>query len=357
MGSGKGMEQLYQLACDHMFEDFDALFADLEAVLPPDLFWEAHLMRAQIKLFASDASMMDDLQIAGQAHKPPTFACLNAVWEADALNRFIVFSGEPGVLKRFYRTLPQARQMMAAWYGGQGEGMVCQVQSGLEYFIGDIEAALALSEEPYHTAYENHTDAMLTLCLQHRCYLALGKAQEAEQTIMEAIRLSKNHPECVAPYVSFRGWANITTSWNGDSPRFVEDADGTKQPVLDDRLEGVQRGYARTTQLEAPFIDYAERHDQEAYALRQHYMDIFNAIYWLSVGNEAQTNVNCRKLCDMVSATGIIMPLVECGEQGMPLLRYIRDNGFDGSGAWLNTVSAMAMRYEKTLEKYRAINA
>lgn len=357
MDSSNGMALLFQLASRHQFEDFDALFSRLEAALSPDIFWEAYLMRAQIKLFASDPSMMDDLAIAQRARQAPTFACLNAVWEADAPNRFIVFSSEQGMVQRFSDLLPAARTLMAGWYGGQGDIMVRLVQSSLCYFTGRIREALAFAEAPCNPECASHTDVFLMRCTQFRCYLALAESEKAEQCMFDTIRLSKSYPECVAPYLAFRGWANTTTSWNGDSPRFYHDESGMKRPVLEDRLEYIRDGSARTTSLEAPFMGYANRHYEGAYALRQFYMDLFNAIYWLSAGDIAQTNLNCRRLCKIASATGLIMPVAECGEQVASLLRYIRDGGFEISAEWLDRAADMATRYEETLEAYRAIHA
>lgn len=357
MDSGKHLELLYQYAVNHQFDEFDESFSELKATLSFELFWEAYLIRAQIKLFIADPSVVDDLDIAKHPDVQPHFACLNTIWEADAPNRFIVYSKEPGSLRRFMRSLPQVRDKMARWYGEAGEIMVRQMQINLLYCTGDIQESLALTNESLITGMGTHTDAFLLSCARFRCDLAMGKTDEAEQCMMDIIRMSKKYPECVAPYLAFRGWANITTSWNGDTPRFTEGHSGRQQPVLDDRLDDIRQGSARITPLETPFARYAQRHYKEAYTLRQYYMDVFHAMYWLYVGDHSQLEACIQRTYDIAIATGIVMPIVECGEQIMPLLRHMRHSGMDIADAWLSKISAMAQQYEKALERYRATNA
>lgn len=357
MGYKKDIELLFEYASRYRFEEFDTLFSALETKLTPDAMWEAYSMRAQIKLFASDPSMIDDLEIAGQASTQPEYACLNTIWESDSSNRLVVYGNTMDSLTLFMSSLPRAREIMLGLYGEPGDVMVRQILCNIHYFVGNMAEALLLAEEPFSPEYDNHTDELLMLSMKYRCYLAFGEIQKAEQCMMEIIRLSKRYPECVAPYQAFRGWANITTSWNGDSPRFYRDKKGALQPVLDDRLELIRDGASRTTQLEAPFVEYATRHYADAYSLRQYYMDIFHAIYWLSIGDRQQIEISCGMLCDMADATGFITPVVECGEHAIALLRYLSQSAPPCSKSWLEKVLPMAQQYEQTLEAYRSIHA
>lgn len=357
MDSMKSLDLLYQYAAGYLFDKFDMLFSELETTLSFDQFWEAYLLRAQIKLFVADPSVVDDLTALDHIDIRPRFACLNTAWEADAPNRFIVYSKEPGLLQRFMGALPQVREKMTRWYDRTGDIMVRQVQCNLLYWSGDVQESLVLVNESLDMGPGTHTDTFLLLCAQFRCYLALGESKAAEQCMMELIRMSKRYPECVAPYQAFRGWANITTSWNGDTPRFSQDDSGKRQPVFDDRLDDIRKGSARITPLETVFASFAERHYDGVYTLRQYYMDVFHGMYWLFVGDKKLAEAFAQKIYDTATVTGLIMPIVECGAQIMPLLRHVKRQGMDFSAEWLAKISTMAQAYENALEQYCEINA
>lgn len=347
------MDKLFQYALGHQFEEFDRLFTELEGESASPVFWEAYLMRAQIKLYASDPTALDDLEMADKAGSQRQYRCLGALWQADAPNRFFIFSQKPGGVGRFRQTLPQVRERMARWYGEQGDVMVRQIQSNVQYFLGSVREALAIAEEPLSVEYANYTDILMLLSMRFRCHLALGDAEKAEHSILEIIRLAKAYPECLAPYMALRGWANATTRWNSESPWDYENATGEKQPALEDRLEYIRLGSAQTTPLEAPFEMYANQHYEEAYSLRQHYMDIFHAIYWLSVGDRRQAKSYFQTVHKTALASGITMPLIECGEQILPLLQFAEVACEECPRDWLTGPYAKAVGYEAGLAAYR----
>lgn len=352
MGSDKNIEQLFQYAATYQFEYFDRLFSKLSLELPFESFWEAYLMRAQIKLYITNPTFFDDLEKAEIAGEQARFPPLGAVWRADSPNRFLIFPPKSGVLQTFLRMLGNAREKMARWYGDQGVITLRQLQGEISYFMGDTPRTLEFVEEQLKAPQKNHTDAVLSHCSGFRSHLAFGHKKEAEQCMLDMIRLSKAYPECIAPYQALRIWATLTTSWNGDSPRFYEEAGGRKLPVLDDRLESIRNGSPRTTPLEMPFIEYAKLSYEGAYALRQYYMDLFHAMYWLSVGAHKQAESYFLKLYKIATASDVIMPFVECGEQIIPLLQYIQNSNLDCSHEWLARIIAMAVQYEKSLNTY-----
>ena len=289
--------------------------------------------------------------------KERRFPLLSAVWRADTSNRFIIFPKAQGELQRFVRLLPEIREGLARWYGKQGHLPARQIQYEIQYFAGETEAALALAAEQFRAEPQSHTEAIFPLCMLFRCHLALGQPQKAEQCMMDIIRLSKAYPECVAVYQSLRGWANITTSWNGDSPRFYEDlTTGARLPVLEDRLEHIRDGSPQETSLEEPFVEYAERGYEDSYTLRRYYMNLFHAMYWLSVGDNSRAESYFLGLYETAVASGIVMPFIECGEQIAPLLRHMRDSGADCSPQWLERVLLGAGQYEEHLNAYRSFN-
>lgn len=356
MNIDKGMKRLYQHAASHRFDEFDALFSQLASAFPPDALREAYLMRAQIKLFTSDLTFQGDLDAAERGEGRPLFPCLDTQWRHDAPNRFVVFPSAPGALRTFLQSLPQAGERMGRWYGSKGRAAVRQIHGEIHYFLGETGAALALANEQYRTEGNTNTNAILTQYLRFRCNLALGQPGKAEQSMLDVIRLSKVYPECVASYQAFRGWASLTTSWNGDSPRFYHDASGKRQPVLEDRLEGIRMGVARITPLEGPFVAYARRSYEGAYTMRQYYMDLFHAMYWLPVGEHKQTETFFLRVYAVALASGVNFPFVECGEQILPLLQYIRESGLDCSADWLDEISANARQYEEKIYAYQTAN-
>ena len=356
MKNHKNLELLFQYASEYQFEKFNTLFFETEKILSLEEFWEAYLMRAQIKLYASDLMVLEDLEKAERVGKKPQFPFLCMKWRIDAPNRFIIFSKKMDSLRKFLQSLPQIGEKLARWYGEDGNAIVRQMQCEIHYFTGEVNQALAFAESQNQEKYENHTVAILSSCTKFRCYLALRQPQKAEQSMLDGIRLSKTHPECVAAYQAFRAWANVTTSWNGDSPRFYDDPSGKKLPVLEDRLETIRSGSARTTLLEEPFVEYAEHTYENAYALRQYYMDLFHAMYWLSVGDHKQTESYFLGIYDVAVASGVIMPLVECGEQLIPLLKYVKSNNIACSSEWIEDIMSRARQYEENLNLYRSLN-
>ena len=317
--------------------------------MPPDTFSEAYLMRAQIKLYTTDLTILDDLEKAMKGGWTPQFPPLINSWGSDGINHFIAFPKAPNLLKEFVAALPAVREKLSYWYGTQSDVVLMQLQGEIRYFMGDIEAALPLAEEQRSMA-GNRRDAILALILAYRCYLALMQPEKAQQCMFDIIRHSKAYPECVAIYGEFRRWANLTTSWSGDSPRFYEDEDGRKQPVLKDRLEGIHLGLARNTPIESHFVEYAEKNREGIYTMRQHYMDWFHAMYWLSVDDRKQAEGYFHKIYEVAAASGVYMPIIECGAQSIPILEYMQRIGM---ALPLDDLVRRSAHYEECLNAYR----
>ena len=350
MNNNEGMELLFQYACGHKFEDFDHLFSRLEGDLPVCEFWEAYLIRAQIKLYTTDLTLLNDLARAEQGSVIPRFPLILSLWRYDAVNRFIVYPKASGALKAFLATLPQVSEKLSRWYGARSCVVLLQMQGEIRYFRGDIEAALLFAKAQRDAKSKNHIDTMLALILEYRCCLALIQPEKAHDCMFDIIRHSKAYPECVEIYKRFRQWANLTTGWSGDSPRFYEDEEGKKQPVLADRLEGIKLGTARDTPLEAPFLEYAQKSYEGAYRLKQYYMDWFHAIYWLSIDDSKQAESYFEKVYEIMAASGLLMPMIECGEQVMPLLKYMQQRD---ANLRLEPLMSRAAHYEEALKQYR----
>lgn len=356
MDNSKNLQLLFQYACGLKFNDFCKLFLELESSLPIEEFWEAYLMKIQIKLYATDETLLNDLQKIDKLDKQTIFPCLSSRWQVDAPNRFIVFSKTPNALYNFLQILPQINEKFSRWYGETGGITVCQIQCEIYYFMGELNKAIDLAEEMKNLKLENKINAILLYNLLFRCYLAIGSVEKAEQCMLEMIRLSKVYPECLASYQAIRRWANLTTSWNGDTPRFYYDSNGKKLPVLEDRLDAIRMGFARMTPLEEPFVRYAEHNYEGVYTLREYYMDLFHAMYWFQVGDYQQTELYFLQIYHLASVNGILMPMIECGKQITPLLHYVKNSHINCSHDWIDKVIFLADQYEDSLNIYRASN-
>ena len=350
MKTDKNMKLLYQYAHGYNFSEFELLFRKMEPETPSEVFWEAYLMRAQLKLYTTDLTMLDDFAKAAEGHGMSQFPPLVNNWKSDGLNHFVVFPKTHGHLKKFVSLLPTVREKLSCWYGSQTDIVLMQLQSEILYFIGDIEKALPLAELQ-RTISGTHIDAILALILKFRCYLALMQTKKAEQCMFDIIRHSKTYPECVGIYREFRCWANLTTGWCGDSPRFCEDEHGKKRPVLQDRLEGIRLGIAKNSTNESHIIEYAKNNYKDIYTMREYYMDWFHAMYWLSVDDTKQTEVYFHKIYEVTVASGIVMPIIECGAQSLPVLEYIKSIA---SELPLDEFKHRSAHYENCLNAYRS---
>ena len=352
-GGVENMELLFRYASMYEFRDFTGLFHELTSHFSEEELREAYLMQAQIKLFASDETLLNDLEKVVRTDASPLFPCLKDCWQPDGPNRFVVFKKTPQALRGFLHLLPQAGEELEHCYGEAGVAMARQVQSEILYFLGEPHEALRLAEEQCERNQEHPADVILSLYVQFRCHLAIGEREGAERCMLEMIRTAKAYPECQGPYEVIRDWANLTTGWSGDNPRFYDTSRGEALPVLEDRLAAIRKGISRSSVLEEPFVAYAEQSGRESYTVRQHYMDIFHALYWFQVEDRQQAETYFLRAYRASRDSGIVMPFAEYGRQIVPLLRYAADGNIDCAHDWVAMVLSLAERYESGLQAYR----
>lgn len=357
MNKMNGLDLLFQYAREFKFDDFNKLFHKLEVGRPMEELWEAYLMRMQIRLYAADDAVLADQERVFGSNGRSRFPSLGGLWPAETPTRLNVFSKAPGLLRGFLQKLPLLRPKLNQWYGEQGDIVVRQFQGEIHYFLGEIQEALGFAEEHHQSGLKNNIDALLTQCLRFRCYLAMCYPRQAEACMLDMIRLSQAYPECQAPYNAARLWANLTTSWNGDSPRFYDDPGEKKKPVLEDRLESIRMGGAQMAPLEAALVRYAESGYESAYAMRQYYLDLFQAVHWFQAGDHQQTKSYFLKIYQIAYDSGVIMPLVEYGEQISPLLRYVKGRDWGCSQQWLDLIISRAAQYETGIKAYQDSDA
>ena len=355
MGSGKSLESLFQYASAYKFDSFAESFREMRPRFSAQELLDACLMQVQIKLFAADETLLGDLEQVARMEGAPRFHCLKDRWLPDSPNRFVVFPKTPGALQDFMQLLPKAEEELKRRFGAPGAAMAHQIWGEILYFTGSFEESLHLAREADSLDQRQGADAVLSQYVQFRCNLALGLHEEAEQCMLEMIRTAKACPECVGPYEVIRDWANLTTGWSGDTPRFFEDAPrGEMLPVLEDRLEAIRKGISHLSPSEEPFAEFARRSDHEACTMRQYYMDIFHAIFWFQAGDFARAESLFSSVYRISLDSGLVMPFAEYGEQVVPLLRYIGGRGADYSQDWIAAILTLAERYEESLRVYRA---
>ncbi|MDL2263336.1 hypothetical protein LJC31_01645 [Synergistaceae bacterium OttesenSCG-928-I11] len=353
MDSDKCLERLFRYASEYKFRDFSDRFAELAPQFPAEALRDAHLIAAQIKLFAADETLLDDLEKIAEIEGPPRFPCLSECWLPDSPNRFIVFKKTRGAVRDFLQNLPRVEELLSRWYAEAGASMARQVRSEVLYFSGAFEEARRLAEKQLEKSRERRADAIPAQYVRFRCCLAMGLGEEAEACMLDMIRMARVHPECLGPYRVVRDWANLTTGWSGDTPRFCEVPDGGAQPVLEDRLAAIRTGISRLSPLEEPFVEYAEREYGEAYTVRQYYMDIFHALYWFQVGDPGQAEAHFMRAYQISVASDLVMPFVEYGSQIIPLLRHIEGGSTVCSQEWIARIRSLAEGYEQSLHEYR----
>lgn len=352
MDCDTGLKSLVAHASAYEFDDFEDLFQEMLSASSGEGLQEAHRMRAQIKLFAADETLLGDLE-RGEGEEPPALPCLGRQWVFDSPNRFVVFNRAQGGLDRFVRALPAAEEGLARWYGAAGRSMARQMQAEILYYRGDAQAALAIAHEYRQSPLRHSGDDIALFYLLFRCYLALGEQEGAKESMLQMVKLARGYPECEEPYQTVREWTNMTTGWSGDTPRFHHVPGAGEIPVLEDRLEAVRKGIPELSASEKPFAAYARRAYRGSLTMRRHYMDVFYTILWYQAGDFRQMEASFLRACRVSLSTGIVMPFVEYGKQILPLFRHIRDSEIACPPEWMEKIYRLAERYEESLEVYR----
>ncbi|QQO08749.1 hypothetical protein [Breznakiella homolactica] len=353
MDNGSTVKTLYHNAAEYQFSAFSELFDKLSPGSLSEGILNAYAMRGQIRLFAGDDTCIQDLEKADALDGMPWFPCLSRPWRPDSPNRFVVFRETNGGIRQFLRLLPRARKILTRRYGEEGGGMARQMESEIHYFLGDFDLAMALAEEQYKRTRKHYGESLMAQFVLYRCYLATGAPDKAERCMLDIVRAVRMHPECIGPYREIREWANITTGWSGDSPRFCPAPGGGSQPVLDDRRAALRHGLSLLSPSEKPFAVYAKQRYEGVYTMRQYYMDIFLCIHWFQAGDVKQAESHFIRAYHVAAASGLVMPFVEYGGQIIPLLGYIKENNTECPPEWISAIIPQAEQYEESLTAYR----
>lgn len=349
------LNTLHQYASEYRFSEFSELLLAREAEMSRDTLKEALLMQVQIKLYASDGTLLDDLNKAEALddQTPLRFPCLETQWVPDNIDRFISFPAERDAFEAFVACLPRAEKELRRWYGDAGAGMVHQIWSELYYFRGDMDQALFYAKKRYNACKKNRPLAMLAQFELFRSHLAKGEIIKAEQYMLDIVRSAKISPESTEAYNNARAWTNVTTGWSGDNPRYELMSDDDILPLLEDREMEVKNGIGVLSSKEKFFALYAKEHYDNIYGGRRFYMDVYHAIRLFNQKAYAPMMDYFLIAYRFSLNTGLIMPFVEYGKQLIPLLEYIKENESECNKEWLDRIITLSVQYEQCILAYR----
>lgn len=352
MDSDRTLELLFQYASNYKLIDFNHIYTERIANhdTPP---LDACLMQAQIKLISGDETFIQDLETADRLGGKPHFPCLYNRWIMDGPNRFFLFRNAPRSPEHFFTSLPPAKEILTRFYGDTSAGIIRQIQSEMLYYHGAFEDAIKLAKEQYLDSESHSHSSILAQYVLFRCALATGRYRDAEKAMLDMVLSAKINPACLKAYRVIRSWANATTGWSGETPRFQKLPEGDVSPDLSDRLSAIQKGISHLTPLEKTFEEYATLHYDHVYSMRQYFMNVFNAMYWFQIGDLKQTETSFLSAYQTAENTALIVPFIEYGKQIIPLLEYIKSSDLKVSPALIDQMLTMARSYETNLNAYR----
>lgn len=321
---------------------------------------EVLLSRAQLKLMTTDISLGDDLQRARellpQGSRFSSFLDTFQPWDP---NGFILFRPEENDLNRFVAALPSMTEAMRNLGGIRAAQFCRQIESEIRYFTGNFAEAAALAEPLFRQAVRQD-DAVCGIMAAYvllRCHLAEGHVSDAEEVMMQMIRWAKeNTCENVRRmYTTIRSWTNLTTGWQGDTPRYHVTPDGAVFPALEDRMAAVQKGISELGPTEEPFAEYARLSHPAICTMRELFMRIFNAMIHYKYGDKQVSTSMFYSAYVTAKGSGLVMPFVEYGRQILPLLNFAleRDHEKYYDREWMEHLADMAEQYEEGLQRYR----
>lgn len=348
----------YDYAANYEFITLLKLLSEDKFHLDSNHSTDIYLILAQIQLFSSDINIMKNLNKADKQKSMPQYPCLRQAWQFKSPNRFIVFQTEEGALSRFLNYLPETANQLTHWYGESGCGMARQLESEIRYFRGEYGKAILLAQDQLTYSVESRADELMAYYVLFRCWLGLGETKKAQNAMFMMIERSSSQYSTEYSYEiyqSIRDWANLTTGWSGDTPRYHSTPDGYVLPVLEDRVAAILKGISQLSDSEKPFADFASISYKNYYAVRWLYMDIFYAINSFRAGQYNQAMENFQRAYQLACASDIIMPFVEYGNQILPLLCKILKIETRYSSAWINRVITLAEQYEDSINAYRGL--
>lgn len=347
---------LYELAVKLKLETFDELFDEIVKEFDFTDVWEVYLIRAQLKIYISDSSFINDLLKVIDIKEKPNYPLLNTKWKMDSSNQYSISHMSNNDLLEFKKILSESISIMEKFYGVYGINTILELLCEINYFQSNFDEAKGLLKTIEDSNSLRLIDELFFYFMSYRVNLASGDWKVAEKSMLEVIRLSQKYPVCQQAYQQFKGWAVLTTNWSGDSDRFIINKEGEKVANLEDRLVAIKDGVDKLSEREYALYNYAILHFDDVYTQRMFYMDIFNAMFWFVSGDPTSALSFFDRAYTFSQATDQILPFVEYGEHILPLLEYIKNNHSEYSDKWLLKTESLAIQYENSLQAYRDVN-
>lgn len=350
---------LYDHARNFRLTEYRQLSEQLTETLRGADLGEVYLLRAQLKLFTCDETLLDDLTAAdellqGASRIPPFFD----TFEPLSPNTFFMFPPTEGGVARFQKALRDAHDLLDKYCGARGVEMSEQVESEILYFTGRIVEAIALSEPMFErfAQEKNYAMAIPAGYTLLRCCMATGR--DTYPVISAIFKWSRDYPEscCPSMYKVIRSWANVTTGWSGDTPRYHTMPTGGILPALEDRIDAIEHGIAELTTTEIPFAEMRRADGAAFCTMRELYVDVFKMMVDFKFHALKGAEHAFRAFYTTSRNTGLIMPIVEYGHQIVPLLESVleADAGKEYDAQWIENLIDLSSRYEKRLRRFRA---
>lgn len=352
-----GIDKLLDLVLRFEYDGYDALIGQLFATEQDACLGELYRIRAQVKLLTIDDSFRDDLLMA-EALLPaeaPRVSVYTEMKFSDP-NGFILFPAEAGALSRYLAALRASYDLLTSVCGEPGCLLAKQIESVILYYTGDIAGSLKIAERVNRSSFALSINTLLLMSgyVMLRCYLAVGRADDAETIYQQIISWSKDSGEanCAMMYQTIRAWTNLTTGWSGDMPRFHTTPDGVVFPVLEDRAAAIIKGISDLGPTEEPLVRLAKRKTPSVYTMRQLFMDIYHAVVNYNF-NTAASVTSFLQAFQITSENQLVMPFAEYGMQIIPLLEHVAHKQPQLDNHFLELLISQANLYEKSLLSFR----
>ena len=324
--------------------------------LAGEILGELYFMRAQIKLFYSDETLLEDLKMAGKllpnGNKRPS---MGTRFRTDTPNLFTIFYPEGGSLSRFKLSLHKSLPLLQKFGGDVAVRLAKLCEAEIIYFTGNFEKALAIAEPVCREATKDsaHYVSIMGGFILVRCYIALGDAEKLEAAMAQLIRYSKilSRPDYRELYAKIMGWVNCTTGWMGETPRYHITPSGVRLSVLSDRILVMNEKINAHGIFESALYRAAKHTYPEAVSMKDLYARIYEAMVQFNLGKKEQAAAIFYEVYMLTQKNRVIMPFVEYGAQILPLLQYSlsRKDSARFARRWSDKLNQMATQYEAAL--------
>ena len=352
-----------QILCDrHEFVECLAYIEEHLEELESEEQEELYLIRAQIKIFTGDETILDDLKAAkkllpGGAALPGggTLPAAGTGYISDTSNLFIVFSARPGSVSRFKVALQKSIPLFQKLCGDACASLAMAMEADILYHTGHIEKALSIAAPVYSALVEanQYYMAMVVGFILIRCHIAQGNPKKTEQVIAQLAKYSRilSKPRLKEVYKTVQGWINCTTGYMGAYPRFLRTPDGLEHCVLDLRTQMMLADITERGHLEGAVVRCARHSIPDAFAVKELYANLYNAMLLFQLGKREGAVALFYEQYMKTQKNRVIMAFAEYGKQILPLLQYAlgRPDGDRFARRWSDKLNQMATQYEESL--------